>query len=70
MSENPGVPVVIRWLWAYSVTLVEIGLTDLSKSGCAMAHPAQPGTTGLSGENVGLIIYLLQFHDFYSHFIR
>ena len=34
-SENPGVPVVI----------VEIGLTDLPKSGCAMAHP---GTTGLN----------------------
>ena len=27
--------------------LVEIGLTDLPKSGCAMAHPANPGTTGL-----------------------
>ena len=25
----------------------EIGLTDLSKSECAMAHPAHPGTTGL-----------------------
>ena len=28
--------------------LVEIGLTDLPKSGCAMAHPAHPGTTGLN----------------------
>ena len=27
--------------------LVEIGLTDLPKSGCAMAHPAHPGTTAL-----------------------
>ena len=27
--------------------LVEIGLTDLPKSGCAMAQPAHPGTTGL-----------------------
>ena len=27
--------------------LVEIGWTDLPKSGFAMAHPAQPGTTGL-----------------------
>ena len=27
--------------------LVEIGLTDLPKSGCAMAHPAHPGMTGL-----------------------
>ena len=29
--------------------LVEIGLTDLPKSGCAKAHPAHPGTTGLIG---------------------
>ena len=41
-SENPGVPVVIRW--AKSAPLVEIGLTDLPKSG----YPAHPGTTGLS----------------------
>ena len=34
-SENPGVP------------LVEIGLTDLPKSGCAMAQPAHLGTTPL-----------------------
>ena len=27
-------------------SLVEIGLTDLPKSGCVMAHPAHPGTTG------------------------
>ena len=27
--------------------LVEIGLTDLPKSGVAMAPPAPPGTTGL-----------------------
>jgi len=31
--------------------LVEIGLTDLPKSGCAMAHP---GTTGLSEVLEGL----------------
>ena len=43
--ENPGVPVVIRW--AKFVSLVEIGLTDLPKSGCAMKHPAHPGMTGL-----------------------
>jgi hypothetical protein len=42
-SENPGVPVVIRW--AKSVPLVEIGWTDLPKSGGAMATPAPPGTT-------------------------
>ena len=28
--------------------LVEIGLTDLPKSGGAMAPPAPPGTTGLN----------------------
>ena len=33
-SENPGVSVVIKW--AKSVPLVEIGLTDLPKSGCAL----------------------------------
>ena len=27
--------------------LIEIGLTYLTKSGCAMAHPAHPGMTGL-----------------------
>ena len=32
-SENPGVPIVIRW--ALSIPLVEIGLTDLPKSGGA-----------------------------------
>ena len=38
-SENPG-PVVI-W-WAYSrLLLVDIGLTDLPKSGDAMALPAR-----------------------------
>ena len=35
--------------------LVEIGLTDLPKSGCTMAHPAHPGTTPL------LYKVLLQF---------
>ena len=39
-SENPGVPVVM-------LLLVEIGLTDLPKSGGTMAPPAPPGTTGL-----------------------
>ena len=34
---------------AFFVPLVEIGLTDLPKSGCAMAHPAHPGSTGLQG---------------------
>ena len=46
MSENPGVPVLFD---GHNLShLVEIGLTDLPKSGCAMAHPAHPGTTGLS----------------------
>ena len=39
-SENPGVPVVIRW--AYSVSLVEIGLTDLPKSGGGHGTPGTP----------------------------
>ena len=44
-SENPGVPVLFG---GHNLTpLVEIGLTDLPKSGSAMAPPASPGTTGL-----------------------
>ena len=44
-SENPGGLVV---LGGDNVPpLVNIGLTDLPKSGCAMAHPAHPGKTGL-----------------------
>ena len=45
-AENRGGGLVVMWL-AESAPLVEIGLTDLPKSGCAMAHPAHPGTTGL-----------------------
>ena len=38
MSENPGVPVV---MWGHNLPpLVEIGLTDLPKSGGAMASSA------------------------------
>ena len=44
-SENPNVPVVIRWV--LSVPLVEIGLTDVPKSGGAMAPPVPAGTTPL-----------------------
>ena len=41
-SENPGVPVIFG---GHNLPLlVEIGLTDLPKSGGAMASP---GTTGL-----------------------
>ena len=44
-SKNLGVPVVIR---GHNLSpLVEIGLTDLPKSVCAMAHPAHPETTDL-----------------------
>ena len=44
-SENPGVPVLFG---GHNMPLlVEIGLTDLPKSGCAMAPRAPPGTTGL-----------------------
>ena len=45
-SENSGVPVNLKGLIC-SPTLVEIGLTDLPKSGGAMAPPAPPATTGL-----------------------
>ena len=45
-SENPGGHVI---LGGENVPpLVEIGLTDLLKSGGAMAPPAPPGTTGLN----------------------
>ena len=44
-SENPGVPVLFG---GHNLPpLVEIGLTDLPKSGGAMAPPAPPGTTPL-----------------------
>ena len=44
-SENPGVPVLFG---GHNLPpLVEIGLTDMSKFGGAMAPPAPPGTTGL-----------------------
>ena len=45
-SEDPGVPVV---LGGHNLSpLVEIGLTDLPKSGGAMAPPAHPGPTPLA----------------------
>ena len=45
-SENPGVPVLFG---GHNLPpLVGIGLTDLPKSGGAMALPAPPGTTSLS----------------------
>ena len=49
-SENPGVPLLFG---GHNLPpLVEIGLTDLPKSGGAMAPPAPPGTTGLRGKEV------------------
>ena len=44
-SEIPGVPVIYGG--HNLLPLVEIGLTDLPKSGVVMAPPATPGTTGL-----------------------
>ena len=44
-SENPGMSVLFGG--RNLPPLVEIGLTDLPKSGGAMAPPAPPGTTGL-----------------------
>ena len=44
-AENPGVPVLFG---GHNLPpSVEIGLTDLPKSGGAMAPPAPPGTTPL-----------------------
>ena len=44
-SENPGVPVLFG---GHNLPpLVEIGLTDLPKSGVAMAPQILPGTTPL-----------------------
>ena len=44
-AENPGVPVLFG---GHNLSpLVRIGLTDLPKSGGAMAPPAPPGTTPL-----------------------
>ena len=45
-SENSGVPVSFGG-HNLPPPLVEIGLTDLPKSGVAMAPPAPPGTTPL-----------------------
>ena len=52
VNQDPKDPIYPRREWLKPTVqnlspLVEIGLTDLPKSGCAMAHPAHPGTTGL-----------------------
>ena len=44
-SDNPGLPVL--FCGHNPPALVEIVLTDLQKSGDAMAPPAPPETTGL-----------------------
>ena len=45
-SENPGLPVLFG---GHNLPpLVEIGLTDLPKSGGTMALPTSPGTTPLT----------------------
>ena len=46
-SENPGVPILFGG-HTLPPALFEIGLTDLPKSGGAMAPPAPPGTTPLT----------------------
>ena len=47
MSEDPGVPVLFG---GHNLPpLIEIGLTDLPKSGGALAPLAPPGTTPLKG---------------------
>ena len=54
-SENPGVPVLFGE--HNLLPLVEIGLTDLPKSGGTMAPPAPPGTTGLLKQNRPLVMF-------------
>ena len=57
-SENLGVPVLFG---GHNLSpLVEIGLTDMSKSGGAMAPPAPSGTTPLYSFPV-----LSLFHTYY-----
>ena len=48
VNQDPKDPIYPRREWLKPTVqnlspLVEIGLTDLPKSGCAMAHPAHPG---------------------------
>ena len=58
-SENPGVPVLFG---GHNLPpLVEIGLTDLAKSGGAMAPPVPPGTTGLGQSLKFQQFYLMKF---------
>ena len=59
-SENPGVPVLFG---GHNLPpLVEIGLTDLPKSGGAMAPLAPPGTTGLlSTYDLAALLFRFEF---------
>ena len=60
VNQDPKDPIYPRREWLKPTVqnlspLVEIGLTDLPKSGCAMAHPAHPGTAGhVSGDSMYL----------------
>ena len=49
-SENPG-GLVVLW-WAYSAPLVEIGLTEMSKTGGAEAPPAPTGDSPVFNFNI------------------
>ena len=60
-SENPGVPVLFG---GHNLPpLVEIGLTDLPKSGVAMAPPAPPGTTGLASYIFAKVLENSDYHS-------
>ena len=64
-SENPGVPVLFGG--PNLPPLVEIRLTNLPKSGGAMAPPAPPGTTGLnrdinSKHEINLVFLISKLH--------
>ena len=55
-SENPGVPVLFS---GHNLPpLIEIWLTDLPKSGDAMAIPAPSGTTGLKSDKIKFVAQL------------
>ena len=58
-SENPEGHIVLGG--DNVLPLVDIGLTDLPKSGCAMAHPAHPGTTGLPLEGLYFELFMILF---------
>ena len=59
--EKSGVQTVMRG--HNRSPLVEVGLTDLLKSGGTLASPAPPGTTGLAMTQT---MYILQKQDLYT----